>query len=168
MDVYFYMFIFTLLFLGIAFILGLYLIFIKLTGLRLIDYFPTFKENRLKMIFSILSVILAFLINWLVMKNLSFLFEVIHPIASFGIFLTGIYFLLRFLFLKKVPLSKYEKRFVGNAIVISVILESLKISEYMGKHNIASPITVTLFFVIPVVIFLIASIVYEIRKSFKY
>ena len=81
MDVYFYIFIFTLIFLGIAFILGLYLIFIKLTGLRLIDYFPTFKENRLKMIFIILSVILAFLINWLIMENYSFLFEIIHPIT---------------------------------------------------------------------------------------
>jgi len=141
------------------------LIFIKLTGLKLMDYFPRFKENRLKMIFSILSVILAFLINWLIMKNFSFLIEIIHPIASVWIFIILIYLLLRFLFLKRVPLSNYEKKFMGNMSAIAIFLELLKIIEYVDEHNIASPITVALVFFIPVVVFFNCKYFYEMELS---
>ncbi len=161
-------FILTILFLVVIFALGLYLIFLKLTGLRLMDYFPIYRENRLKMIFIILSVISALLINWLIMENFSFLAELIHPIASIWIFFALIYLLLRFLFLKKVPLSNYEKKVIGNMSAIAIILELLKIIKYINEHNIASPITVALVFFIPVVVFLIAGIFYETHKNFKY
>ncbi|ADC69559.1 conserved hypothetical protein [Methanocaldococcus sp. FS406-22] len=155
-------------FLGISFILGLYLIFIKLMGLRLIDYFPTFKENRLKMVFIILSVILAFLINWLIIENYSFLFEIIHPITLSMICSIVVYFLLRFLFLNDTSLSISEKRAFWIAVVLSTCLETLQIFKYISKYNPNLLIKVALLSVVLVIVFLVVGIVCEIRKNFKY
>ena len=165
---FFLSFILTLLFLGVLVIFGFYILFLKLTNLRLIDFLPMMRENRLKMIFIILSLISTFLINWLIMENYSFLFEIIHPIALSMICLITTYSLLRFLFLRKILLSFSEKRAFWIAIVLSACFEILQIFKYMGKENPNLLMKVALLLVILVIVVLIASIVYEIRKSFKY
>ena len=125
-------YILTLLFLGVLVIFGFYLLFLKLTNLRLIDFLPMMRENRLKMIFIILSLISTFLINWLIMENYSFLLEIIHPIAISTICLIIIYSLLRFLFLREIPLSFSEKRAFWIAIILSVRFFLILNFKYLG------------------------------------
>ena len=165
---FFLSFILTLLFLGVLVIFGFYILFLKLTNLRLIDYFPMMRENRLKMIFIILSLISTFLINWLIMENYSFLLEIIHPIALSMICLVAVYSLLRFLFLREIPLSFSEKRAFWIAIVLSACFEILQIFKYISKENPNLLIKIALLSVVLVIVVLIASIVYEIHKNFKY
>ena len=92
----------------------------------------------------------------------------IHPIALSMICLVAIYSLMRFLFLREITLSFSEKRAFWIAIILSACFEILQIFKYMGKENPNLLMKVALLLVILVIVVLIASIVYEIRKSFKY